>query len=110
MTELCSFEKRKELDRVQDKLDRNPNVIEIREDESVLLKAFNNAMLDDEIFLKQKAKVLWLKEGDGNTSFFFHKVVKGRRNRNQIPVVQDALGNFVYGEMVSKAFVSHYSL
>lgn len=58
---------RKELDRVQMALDKNHSNVVIREEESVYLQAFNSAILDEEKFLNQKAKVEWLREGDRNT-------------------------------------------
>ncbi|GJV60324.1 RNA-directed DNA polymerase, eukaryota, reverse transcriptase zinc-binding domain protein [Tanacetum coccineum] len=51
---------RSELDAPQTSLDSNPHSIEIREDESHLLKAFNDALLDEERFLQQKSKIEWL--------------------------------------------------
>lgn len=51
---------RKELDEVQYVLDRDPKNMELREEECAILKTFNNATLDEELFLKQKAKVAWL--------------------------------------------------
>nr|GFB64677.1 hypothetical protein [Tanacetum cinerariifolium] len=44
----------------------------LREAESVALKAFKSALKDGESFLKQKAKVQWLKEGDKILKQFVH--------------------------------------
>lgn len=63
---------RGELDDIQYALDKNPDNKELRLKESSILKAFNDACLDEELFLQQKAKIKWLKEGDGNTGYF-HK-------------------------------------
>nr|GEU72213.1 hypothetical protein [Tanacetum cinerariifolium] len=40
------------------------------DEESVYLKAFNEDKLDEEWFLKQKAKIDWLEAGDSNSSYF----------------------------------------
>ncbi|XP_074304373.1 uncharacterized protein LOC141639083 [Silene latifolia] len=43
-------------------------------------------------YLKQKSKIIWLKEGDENTSFF-HTSIKRRRARNRVYQVKDMRGN-----------------
>ncbi|GKF40489.1 hypothetical protein Tco_0120550, partial [Tanacetum coccineum] len=61
---------RKELDEVQIALDRNPNDISLRDEEAVYVQAFTDAKLDEERFLKQKAKVAWLEAGDANSAHY----------------------------------------
>ncbi|GKC30837.1 trichome birefringence-like protein 3, partial [Tanacetum coccineum] len=51
------FKLRVELDQVQKALDSNPADVNLREEESVYLQAFNEAKIDEERFLKQNAKV-----------------------------------------------------
>ncbi|GKB59462.1 RNA-directed DNA polymerase, eukaryota, reverse transcriptase zinc-binding domain protein [Tanacetum coccineum] len=69
-------------------LDLDPFNLDLREEEVAYVQAYNQAIVLEERFLQQKAKVLWLKEGDSNSAFF-HKAVKGRVSRNRIDVVTD---------------------
>ncbi|GKD42181.1 hypothetical protein Tco_1266826 [Tanacetum coccineum] len=71
---------RHELDEVQKALDLNPTDSVLKEEEVVYVHAFNEAKLDEERFLKQKAKVEWLQVGDSNSAYF-HKSVKSRNQR-----------------------------
>ncbi|GJT21617.1 hypothetical protein Tco_0891554 [Tanacetum coccineum] len=66
---------RHELDRVQRDLDLDPFNDILREEEVVSVQAFNEAVLLEERFLRQKAKINWLKEGVANSAYF-HKAVK----------------------------------
>nr|GFA76107.1 hypothetical protein [Tanacetum cinerariifolium] len=81
----------------------------LREKEAVTVADFNEALLMEEKFLKQKAKITWLKEGDSNTAYF-HKVVKSRVSRSRIDVVTDAYGNIHHSIEVAKAFINHYEI
>ncbi|GKC39342.1 sugar transport protein 13, partial [Tanacetum coccineum] len=67
---------RNELDQVQMLLDKDPFNVNLREREATCVADFNQAILEEERFLKQKAKIQWLKEGDSNSAYF-HKSVKG---------------------------------
>ncbi|GKC99999.1 hypothetical protein Tco_1170274 [Tanacetum coccineum] len=66
---------RTELDIVQIDLDLEPFNLDLREEEACYVKAFNDALLMEELFLLQKSKIDWLKAGDSNSAYF-HKVVK----------------------------------
>ncbi|GKE05481.1 hypothetical protein Tco_1397499 [Tanacetum coccineum] len=70
-------------------------------------KAYKYALKDEESFLKQKAKVQWLNEGDKNSKYF-HNVVKGRLNRNRISYMEDLNGNAFHGNEVGEQFVHHF--
>ncbi|GJR41735.1 putative RNA-directed DNA polymerase [Tanacetum coccineum] len=63
---------RHELDTVQRDLDKDPLNIVLREEEALSLQAFTDTILLEERFLKQKAKVNWLRDGDSNSAYF-HK-------------------------------------
>nr|GEV62181.1 hypothetical protein [Tanacetum cinerariifolium] len=70
-------------------------------------KAYKSALKDEASFLKQKAKVQWLDEGDKNSKYF-HNVVKGRLNRNIISYIEDLNGNAFHGHNVGEQFVLHF--
>ncbi|GKB51179.1 hypothetical protein Tco_0901932 [Tanacetum coccineum] len=98
-----------ELDKVQTDLDNDPSNLSFREKEAATVVAFNEALLMEEKFLKQKAKITWLREGDSNTAYF-HKVVKSRVSRSRIDVVTDANGAVYHNNDVAKAFINHYEV
>ncbi|GJW34908.1 hypothetical protein Tco_0057828, partial [Tanacetum coccineum] len=79
---------RHELDEVQKALDTNPADLILREEEATYLQAFNEAKLDEERFLKQKAKIEWLEVGDSNSAYF-HKSVKSRNQRCRVNVIRN---------------------
>nr|GEW62149.1 hypothetical protein [Tanacetum cinerariifolium] len=58
---------RVDLDRVQADLDQDPNNISLRDEEAAYVIAYSDALLLQERFLRQKAKIQWLKEGDSNS-------------------------------------------
>nr|XP_043630001.1 uncharacterized protein LOC122601300 [Erigeron canadensis] len=64
--------------------------------------------LDEESFLKQKAKINWLNVGDSNSAYF-HKVVKSRATRGRIDSILDANGTRVDGNDVPQVFLDHFS-
>nr|GEU42715.1 hypothetical protein [Tanacetum cinerariifolium] len=96
-----------EMARVQQDLDLDPSNLDLRDEEAVYVRAFTEALIMEERFLKQKAKVEWLKVGDSNSAYF-HKSIKGHTSRNRIDVVTDLGGNLVTGEGVPAASISHY--
>nr|GEX67474.1 hypothetical protein [Tanacetum cinerariifolium] len=98
-----------ELDKVQTDLDSDPNNLSHQEKEAVTVVDFNEALLMEEKFLTQMAKITWLKEGDSNTTYF-HKVVKSHVSRSRIDVVTDAYGNVHHSTKVAKAFINHYEI
>ncbi|GJX07985.1 RNA-directed DNA polymerase, eukaryota, reverse transcriptase zinc-binding domain protein [Tanacetum coccineum] len=100
---------RDELDRIQLALDVDPFNSSLREEEAIFVDAFNEALVLQEKFLKQKAKVDWLRDGDSNTTYF-HKAVKSRIIKNRIDVVTNCAGLLFENERVADAFVSHYEL
>ncbi|GJS72435.1 hypothetical protein Tco_0705276 [Tanacetum coccineum] len=98
---------RTDLDSIQTYLDADPFNMSLREREAECIIEFNQAVLMEERFLKQKAKVQWLKEGDSNSAYF-HKAVKSRVSRSRIDVVSNSEGVIFENNMVPNAFVAHY--
>ncbi|GKG41856.1 hypothetical protein Tco_0473607, partial [Tanacetum coccineum] len=96
-----------EMAHVQQDLDVDPTNQDLRDEEAVYVRAFTDALIMEESFLKQKAKVEWLKVGDSNSAYF-HKSVKGRTSRNRIDVVTNVGGDLITGDGVPAAFVAHY--
>nr|GFA33950.1 hypothetical protein [Tanacetum cinerariifolium] len=64
---------------------------------------------NEEKFLKQKAKIDWLREGDSNSAYF-NKSVKSRISRSRIDVVSSENGEIFENEHVADAFVNHYKM
>ncbi|GKE60835.1 hypothetical protein Tco_1511202 [Tanacetum coccineum] len=100
---------RKELDIVQTKLDADPFNAYLRETEAACVVEFNQAAIMEERFLKQKAKIQWLKEGDSNLDYF-HKTVKSRISRSRIDVISNVEGTLFENDKVPEAFVSYYEM
>nr|GFA50070.1 RNA-directed DNA polymerase, eukaryota, reverse transcriptase zinc-binding domain protein [Tanacetum cinerariifolium] len=112
---------RVELDAVQRALDLDPSNNDLMDEEAAYLQAFDNAKMDEERFLRQKAKIDWLEErfprqkakidwlevGDSN-SVYFHKSIKSRNQRSHIDVITNADNVEVSGNAVPDVFVSHY--
>ncbi|GJT01425.1 zinc knuckle CX2CX4HX4C containing protein [Tanacetum coccineum] len=98
---------RLKLDEVQKALDTNLADSILREEECVYVQAFNEAKLDEERFLKQKAKVDWLEAGDTNSAYF-HKTIKCRNQRSRIDSILNTDNVEVSGNLVPDVFVSHY--
>ncbi|GKF03147.1 hypothetical protein Tco_0030070, partial [Tanacetum coccineum] len=77
--------------------------------EAANVVAFNQAVLDEEMFLKQKAKISWLKDGDSNTAYF-HKSVKSRVSRSHIDVISNSDGIIFANDKVLDAFIAMFSM
>ena len=99
---------REALDEIQCAIDKDPLNAQLKEKEVTCLKTFHDAALDEEMFLKQKSKIEWLKVGDSNTSFF-HNSVKCKNHRSRITLIVDANGNSHEGGEAIQELVNHYS-
>ncbi|GKB77479.1 hypothetical protein Tco_0944374, partial [Tanacetum coccineum] len=81
--------KKNDLDQVQTRLDMDPFNVAIREEEAMVLAAFNKAY---------------------SNSAYFHKSVKSRISRSRIDVVATSDGVVYENDKVAEAFVSHYEI
>ncbi|XP_021985819.1 uncharacterized protein LOC110882016 [Helianthus annuus] len=98
---------RDKLEAIQSCIDNQPNVESLRVQEATVSAEYQEALLDEERFLKQKSKVDWLRAGDMNTAFF-HSSLKNRNHHSRIDVIRDAGGTLFEGNHVHQAFVDHY--
>ncbi|XP_021987007.1 uncharacterized protein LOC110883597 [Helianthus annuus] len=98
---------RKELDDLQSKVDKDPDNSSLRNLAAECQKKFMEVSLDEERFLKQKAKQKWLQVGDANTKVF-HNMVKSRNHISQTQFIKDANGNEFEGKDVPNVLVDHY--
>ncbi|GJU28485.1 aspartic peptidase [Tanacetum coccineum] len=99
---------RDELDEAQKGLDLDPANNELRDEVAVYVQAFNDAKIDEERFLKQKAKIEWLDVGDSNSAYF-HKSIKSRNQRSRIEVITNSDNVQVTGNQIQNVYVSHYN-
>ncbi|GJZ52154.1 RNA-directed DNA polymerase, eukaryota, reverse transcriptase zinc-binding domain protein [Tanacetum coccineum] len=96
-----------DLDRVQFALNKDPSSVHLKEEESIYTVAYKSALLDEELLLRQKSKIQWLKEGDSNSAYF-HKMVKGKVIKNRIESVYDDAGNSFHGAELAGKFMDHF--
>ncbi|KAK1406210.1 hypothetical protein QVD17_41499 [Tagetes erecta] len=75
--------------------------------EANCIKEFVQASADEESFVKQRAKVTWLAEGDANTKYF-HNVLKCKNNRKMIYSVMSSDGRDLVGDLMITEFVNFY--
>ncbi|GKF54315.1 hypothetical protein Tco_0161225 [Tanacetum coccineum] len=88
-------------------MDADPFNLNLHEEEEAYVHAFNDALIMEERFFKQKAKIEWLRVGDSNSAYF-HKYVKSRVSRSRIDVISNFDGVMFLDDQVAGAFVSHY--
>ncbi|KAK1424519.1 hypothetical protein QVD17_19849 [Tagetes erecta] len=98
---------RKELEDTQTLIESDPHDGGLREKEAKYLKEFVEASMDEERFVKQKAKVKWLAEGDANTKYF-HNILKCKNNKKTILSVLGVDGMVLEGDLMIHEFVNFY--
>ncbi|XP_050123518.1 uncharacterized protein LOC126600867 isoform X2 [Malus sylvestris] len=72
-----------DLDMCQRLLDSNPFHNSLRAQEKIIYDAYVSVLIVEEMFLRQKSRVQWLKAGDKNSSFFFKSISKNRSCNKQ---------------------------
>ncbi|KAF3775645.1 putative ribonuclease H protein [Nymphaea thermarum] len=76
--------------------------------EMLLRQELSTALLEEESQWRQKARIKWLREGDGNTTFF-QRVVKGRRVKNQILTMEDGGLEYEDQDMIQQICFNYFS-
>ena len=63
----------------------------------ILYDAYVSTLIVEEIFLRQKSRVQWLRAGDKNSSFFFQSISKNRSS-NRLVTITRVDGSIVNSE------------
>jgi hypothetical protein len=71
-------------------------------------KEIDSLLLQEEMWWSQRSRVLWLKHGDKNTSFF-HKIASHRKKKNKIDAITDRMGQIqTEHENIEITFINHF--
>ncbi|XP_059627135.1 uncharacterized protein LOC132269932 [Cornus florida] len=96
------------LSQCQAALDIKPDDSSLRSQEKQLIALYSLLRNSEEQTYRQKSRVLWLKEGDSNSSFFF-KSIASRVNRNKTTTINSANGDLLDTDSaIKKEIVSHF--
>ena len=95
------------LELIQDAMMTTPSDRLFRE-EFVARKEWTFFAKAQESFYRQKSRIRWMKDGDGNTSFFFKSVI-ANQGRNCINLLRDDDGERIQNvEQIKEMLVSYY--
>lgn len=98
---LLIEELKKQLDSVQ-----NDDLLSSGEELELKFKLCA-AYREEELYWKQKSRILWLRGGDRNTRYF-HAKTKQRRARNRITRLKNSMGDWVHTEEEIESVASGY--
>ena len=95
---------------LQKKLEENlssdtPSIEIIQELSLALAKAYKA----EELFWRQRSRIMWLQGGDRNSAYF-HAVTKGRRSFNRLTTIENEMGVPFHEEVeIGEVFADYYS-
>lgn len=96
------------IESLKQQLDAAQNDESISSEEDLELKwKLCAAYKEEELYWKQKSRVLWLRDGDRNTRYF-HAKTKQRRARNRITQLKNSMNQWVHTEEDIEAVASDY--
>ncbi|GAV64629.1 hypothetical protein CFOL_v3_08147 [Cephalotus follicularis] len=84
-----SSELKTRLQLIQEALNAYLSNTALKEKERKIVMEYHEATRIEELFLKEKSKIQWLKEGYSNTAYF-HRAVKIRQCKNHIVRIRQA--------------------
>lgn len=70
--------------------------------------ALSKAYKEEELFWRQRSRVLWLQGGDRNRAYF-HAVTKGRRAFNRLTTIEDESGVPFHEAEIGRVFADYYT-
>ncbi|KAL2944068.1 LINE-1 retrotransposable element ORF2 protein, partial [Bienertia sinuspersici] len=92
----------------QNALRQDPGNAELARIEKEAAKDYNKKNKCFSQFLRQKAKIKWIQEGDANTRLF-HRSIKAQRLKSNIHAIQDLNGNICNSPgQIANAFSQFY--
>ncbi|XP_074277115.1 uncharacterized protein LOC141600765 [Silene latifolia] len=96
------------LDNIQTKLHQTPLDQDLLAAEKDAVQKYTTLHKARMSFLRQKAKVEWLKEGDENTAFF-HRHIKARHMHNKVLSITDIHStHYTYPVHIESSFLEFY--
>ncbi|KAL9227684.1 hypothetical protein vseg_003343 [Gypsophila vaccaria] len=106
--EIQATEMELKIQKLQEQLGQNPLNWHLREEEDQARKDYIPIKEAKVSYLAQQAKQAWIKDGDMNSAYF-HGVIRGRRNKNKVMMIEDAHGHIVdTPSTIQTAFLSYY--
>ncbi|XP_074306069.1 uncharacterized protein LOC141641297 [Silene latifolia] len=97
-----------EVEDLQAQLGRDPSNLTLQQQEFEACQELKIKSLARDSFLQQRAKSVWIKEGDTNSAYF-HNSIRCRRNKNRVIMIEDMDGNLCESpDKVQSAFLNYY--
>ncbi|XP_074291661.1 uncharacterized protein LOC141618451 [Silene latifolia] len=97
-----------EVEELQKQLGVDPDNQQLLQQEYEASQELKIKSLARDSFLYQKAKSVWIKDGDSNSAYF-HNTIKQRRNKNRVIKIEDIEGNMRDTPgLVQNAFLDYY--
>lgn len=104
LKKLCLLQEIESLDILKESRSLLPSELVL---EQSLIQSLANISKQEEIYWRQRSRLQWLKEGDGNTKFF-HAVANGRKCRNLIPGFNQDGRQISDPKEIGRIFVSRF--
>ncbi|KAL9233090.1 hypothetical protein vseg_008128 [Gypsophila vaccaria] len=106
--EVQATEMELKIQKLQEQLGQDPMNWHLREEESQARKEYIPIKQAKMSYLAQQAKQAWIKGGDVNSAYF-HGVIRGRRTKNKVLMIEDEQGNI--GDTpsaIQQTFLNYY--
>ncbi|KAL9237146.1 hypothetical protein vseg_011732 [Gypsophila vaccaria] len=97
-----------QLQQIQAKLGINPDDATLQQQEMDINLTYQKVAEAQKEYMQQKSKTEWIRNGDTNTSYF-HGLLKGRRNYNQVLQIENQEGISVTNpKLIQDSFLKFY--